>query len=350
MEDTINIDGSYGEGGGSIVRLSMAFASLLKKHLLLTNIRSQRKNPGLRTQHLVGIKLIHQIFGGTLKGAEIGSTEIEYKPVSDFNMNTDKITVKIDTAASIGLIIQSLQIALANLQSELTIELVGGGTYGLWAPSINYIQHVTLPYLKYFGSNFSVQVKKHGFYPKGGARVLLSFKPTKQITLGSINFSIREESPTVKGNVIVSRFLQRSKVAERITKSAEDILQDHGINSLIEPMYVETLSPGAGITLWTEYKFPFGSSFVSQKNISSEKAGQLAATNLINNWKYGGILDEYMADQIIPFMALHSSQIITSTLSNHSKTNIWLCKKFLRTDFTISNVSPDLVSIKTKVQ
>ena len=106
VEDLVHIDGSYGEGGGSIVRFSVAFAALLKKPVEITNIRSNRENPGLRIQHLTGINLIQQIFGGTLHGAEVGSTGIKYFPNQNFSFENKNIKIPIETAASIGLIIQ----------------------------------------------------------------------------------------------------------------------------------------------------------------------------------------------------------------------------------------------------
>ena len=347
VEELVQIDGSYGEGGGSIVRFSMAFAALLKKPLEIINIRSNRENPGLRTQHLAGIKLIHQIFGGTLQGAEIGSTKIKYFPKQNFSFEANHIKVPIETAASIGLIIQSIQLELANLQEELTIELIGGATYGMWAPSIDFIEHVTLRYLNLFGINFQIKIEKHGFYPKGGAKVILVINPIKSIK-NDLVINKRESISQMKGVSIASKQLEKSQVAERTAKSAQTLLEKNGFTTEIESLYVDSISVGNGITVWTESNFPFGSSNVGQRGVSSEKLGQNLATNFLNDWNNGGVLDEYLTDQIIPFMSLHKSEVLTGPLSQHSATNIWLCNKFLPNSiFEIQNLGKNRFSVKT---
>ena len=346
-ENYIIIDGSYGEGGGSIVRLSMAFSALLNKPMIISNIRSKRTNPGLRTQHLIGIKLIEQIFGGNLDGGKIGSTQIKYKPQENFELLQSHISVKIDTAASIGLVIQTLQLAMVKLKKEFTVEMIGGGTYGLWAPSIDYIIHVTLTYLRYFGIDFEIEVENHGFYPKGGAKVILKLKSNKLLTKETVRITTREDNQEIQGVSIASRHLQRAKVAERTAQEAERLFTNSGFKSSINPLYVDSYSSGAGITVWTKSNFPFGSSFISKKGISSENVARLIVSQFINDWNHKGILDEYMTDQIIPFMALYPAEITTGPLSNHTTTNIWISSKFLPTVFEIKESSPDLFSIKS---
>ena len=70
------VDGKMGEGGGSLVRLAVAMAILTNQQVHIKNIRANRENPGLRTQHLVCINTIHEMFEGILTHAEVGSIEI----------------------------------------------------------------------------------------------------------------------------------------------------------------------------------------------------------------------------------------------------------------------------------
>ncbi len=347
MPNQITIDGSFGEGGGSIARFSIAFACVLQKPVIISNIRANRKNPGLRTQHLAGIRLIQQIFGGKLEGDRIGSTQISYTPELVINLRSKHIQVRIDTAASLGLIIQTLQLAAYALPEEITIELVGGATYGLWAPSIDYIIFVTMVYLKYFNTNFEIKIGNHGFYPKGEARLVLIMKPANLHKIESLSFIEREEKSQIQGISIASKHLQGSKVAERTAKAALNLLNQNGFNAQIEPLYVDTLSIGSGITIWTKSKYPFGSSFIGQKQISAENVGKSVAVNFLKDWKNGGVLDEFMADQIIPFMSLTPVEIFTGPLTEHTKTNIWIANHFQESHFEISNIKNKLYSIKT---
>ncbi|MBD3180695.1 RNA 3'-terminal phosphate cyclase, partial [Candidatus Poribacteria bacterium] len=51
-DDYIQIDGSTGEGGGQILRSSLAISAVLGQPVIIYNIRSGRRKPGLRAQHL----------------------------------------------------------------------------------------------------------------------------------------------------------------------------------------------------------------------------------------------------------------------------------------------------------
>lgn len=347
LPNQISIDGSFGEGGGSIVRFSMAFAVVLRKPVKIKNIRANRKNPGLRTQHLTGIRLIHQIFGGNLEGDKIGSTQIIYNPEENSNFQTRHIHIQIDTAASLGLIIQTLQLATCALQKEITIELTGGATYGLWAPSIDYIVQVTMVYLKYFNINFDLKIVKHGFYPKGGAKVVIILKPSRVNEIESLSFIERDKKSQIQGISIASKLLQRANVAERTAEAAIDLLKKNDFNAQIETLYVDTPSVGSGITIWTDSKFPFGSSFIGQKQISAENVGKSVTTNFLKDWNNGGVLDQFMTDQLIPFMSFIPVEIISGPLTDHTKTNIWLANHFQDVTFTVSNIKNDLYSIRT---
>ena len=171
MRDYLIIDGSHGEGGGSIVRLSVALSALCNKPIKIINIRKNRKKPGLRLQHCVGIKLISKIMGGVLTGAKVGSSTLEFLPTrKDQPQSTgeNRLKVNVATAASIGLIFQALYIPLLIRKQKIVIEIDGGATYGKWAPSITYIKEVTLKYFSVFGiNNFQIEILSHGFYPKG---------------------------------------------------------------------------------------------------------------------------------------------------------------------------------------
>ena len=51
----LDIDGSTKSGSGTILRLSVALATINQEPLHIFNIRKRRKKPGLRPQHLESV-------------------------------------------------------------------------------------------------------------------------------------------------------------------------------------------------------------------------------------------------------------------------------------------------------
>ena len=145
---TIIIDGSHGEGGGSIVRLATAFSVLNKQSLFIKNIRYNRPKPGLKHQHVVGLELLKEISNANTSKLKEGVIELSFTPGKIISGAYNKT---IRTAGSIGLIIQILQIALAKNTEKVVINIDGGATFGKWAPSIPYLKYVTLSNLKKIG-------------------------------------------------------------------------------------------------------------------------------------------------------------------------------------------------------
>ncbi|OLS24898.1 MAG: RNA 3'-terminal phosphate cyclase [Candidatus Heimdallarchaeota archaeon LC_3] len=340
-----SIDGSKGEGGGSIVRLSFAFASLTNKPLLVKNIRANRSKPGLRTQHLVGIKTLHSIFGGELSNADVGSIEVSYKP-GETNENKNEYVISINTAGSIALVIQVLRLSLAKTDFPIKLIFQGGATYGLGAPSIDYIKQVTEPTLQLWGYKSEIQIKKHGFYPKGGAAVEVIIYPKKNIPKDEMIRRLvkckRIES--INGLSISAKGLERAKVAERQKDSAIQTLKASFPNIEIDIAckYVSSLSPGSGLTLWTNQEGkmtpPIGQSVIGKKGLPAEKVGKTAALRLINSYNSFAVIDEYLSDQIVSYGALNAPfSFSTPEITSHTKTNMALIEEFISVRFKVES-------------
>ena len=114
--------------------------------------------------------------------------------------------------------------------------------------------------------------------------------------------------------------------------------------------YVDTLCPGSGITIWTtDNEIPFGKSIVGVKGVRAEKIGEQLSQEFIRDFNTGSPFDEYIVDQLIPFMGLvPGSKILVANLSSHSKTNIWITEQFLPVKFDITQVNNNLFSLSTR--
>jgi len=151
----LNIDGSFGEGGGQIIRSSLTLSCITKKPIHLKNIRIKRKKPGLRPQHLTAIKLLGKICNANIRGLKIGSTSIEFIP----NDVEDKILEEdIGTAGSISLILQALIPVVTFSRKKLQLS-IKGGTDVPWSPTSYYTKQVLFEVYSRMGINFSIKIK-----------------------------------------------------------------------------------------------------------------------------------------------------------------------------------------------
>ena len=79
-QSAITIDGSHGEGGGQILRTTLALAAICQQPVEIHSIRAGRKKPGLRPQHLMAVKAMALITRGEVKGAALGSSHLSFTP------------------------------------------------------------------------------------------------------------------------------------------------------------------------------------------------------------------------------------------------------------------------------
>ena len=223
---------------------------------------------------------------------------------------------------------------------EITIN--GGGTFGKWAPGLNYLEEVTYKIFKNQGFRIDLDIQKHGFYPKGGALVKCNLhspknklKPLSLTELGNIDL--------IQGKIICTSQLKQKKVSERIKQSAENQLRKElKLDVNIEFKYVKALSPGVGLYLWADSETGAcisSGTILGERNITSEHLGKIAANELIKYIRKEIPVDNYLSDQLIPFMGFvnEASRIKVLELTNHTRTNLELMRLFLKRNYKILN-------------
>ncbi len=327
------VDGSQGEGGGSVLRLASALALINNERIKIDNIRRRRPVPGLRPQHLLGLQALKEMCGGELIGGDVGSESIIFHPGSEWK---SKIYVNIPTAGSIGLVLQSLQLGiLAKENHELTVVFQGGATFGKWAPSLPYITNVTWGLFKKLGYEFEVLIDQHGFFPKGGALVKVKMKSPASIH----GIKIDSEDLISKATVlsIATQHLRRAKVAERQAEEIERRLKNDSIMTERSLHYVKAINPGSGVLVYSKTgNAIIAGDAVGEKRKSAEIIGKKALEHYISTLTSQSGVDAFLADQIIPILsfAKNSSSFTTPDLTNHTLTNIELVKLFTGVEIT----------------
>jgi RNA 3'-terminal phosphate cyclase (ATP) len=239
--DFLKIDGGHGEGGGQIIRSAIVLSCITKQSIHLENIRKNRKIPGLRPQHLTAIKILQKVANAKVIGAEIGSTELKFIPGNIENL---ELVEDVGTAGSISLILQVLIPVVAISQKKLNLT-IKGGTDVLWSPSIDYTKHVLRSAYSRMGIEFSVELSKRGYYPKGGGKINLRVYPSH---VKSISFSERKTN-SVKLICTFSK-LSVEKIKNQIEEIKEKLTKENFIVET-EIKNQEAIDSGASLLIYS---------------------------------------------------------------------------------------------------
>jgi RNA 3'-terminal phosphate cyclase (ATP) len=327
----IEIDGSYGEGGGQILRTALALSAILKKPFTIHHIRSKRKNPGLQAQHLEAVEGLARITKAWTEGIKFGSQKITFIPEK---ILPGDYQFEVRTAGSVTLLLQGifLPLCLAGGTSRLTLI---GGTHVPWSPPFHYFSEVLLPTLELMGVSAEAAIEKWGFYPRGGGEIQLKINPVHE--LKPISLVDRGSLKKIRGVSAISNLPRH--VGERQKEQAlKRIQRELKIGAEITILYdVLSKGPGSFLFLLAEYEKTFASfSSLGSRGKPAEKVADEAVDSLKDYIESDGCIDSHLADQIVPFMALAkgNSFFTTTQITEHLLTNLWVIEHFL--DVTIS--------------
>ena len=335
----IVIDGSYGEGGGSIIRTSLALSMLSSKPFTISNIRINRPNPGLKPQHLNAVLAAKKLCDATVEDASINSQKIIFKPNE---VKPQTLSVDIGTAGSITLLLQALLPPSVFAHDKIRLRITGG-TDTKWSMPIDYFRNVLLPRISHL-AKIQTEVIQRGYYPRGGGKVDIKIQPKQQ----SENFNLLERGTIqrIDGISHASSELRQARVAERQLKAAKQTLSKMDCNLKIKTEYCKTLSKGSGLTLWatSDTGSIVGADSLGEQGKRAEIVGRQAATNLLNQLNKDAPVDLHLADQLIPFLAATRGKYKTTEITNHTLTNIYVVNQFLPNRISVDIVKRIITS------
>jgi len=334
----LRVDGGERSGSGTILRLSTALATILKKELYVYNIRKKRSPSGLRPQHLEAVLTAAKLCNADLEGARLGSNELTFRPREIVGGDFE---AEIGTAGSIPMLLLTILPICAFAQRNVRLHVTKGGTDVRHAPTINYLRYVLLPMLERMGLETSLEIHKFGYYPVGMGEVSLEVKPCRR--LKALRLEERGELEQVNG-VSVCTFLRERKVAERQARAAESHLTSRGYKAKIDVLY-DTSNPhqrGSSLTLWagTDAGSVLGGDAIGEIRKPSEKVGREAAENIYVELQSGATVDVHLADMLVPYAAVAEGEsvYVTRSVTEHLDTNIWLAEKTLNVSFKVRRV------------
>jgi len=239
----IDIDGSYGEGGGQILRTAISLAAVVGEPVRISRIRAARSNPGLSPQHITGIEAVAEICGAEVDGLFAGSTDLTFKPGQ---LIGGEYEFDVGTAGSISLVLQSCLLPCVVSKSRIRMT-IKGGTDVRWSPPIDFLRMVHLPLLTRFGGTCDVEIVSRGFYPEGGGELVVETTPTGGLM--PVDLRQRGEVTSIRGTAYAQNLPEH--VVTRMKNAAIKRLLDFK-EVKIESDLRKGHSTGAGIVLIAE--------------------------------------------------------------------------------------------------
>ncbi len=327
VRQVIEIDGSFGEGGGQIIRSSLALSLVTGQPTTICNIRAGRPKPGLMRQHLAAVRAAQKVGRARVDGGELRSTELVFRPKK---LCAGEYRFSISTAGSSTLVAQTVlpALMLAGGPSSLTLD---GGTHNEWAPPYDFLDKSYLPVIRKLGPAVRCHLVRPGFYPAGGGTFTLDITPTSK-SWNTIRLDRREPFTKTRVRAIVANL--PTKIALRELETIKD--RSNWNDSCFLVQQVESDGPGNVVLIEMESSqltnvfAGFGRKGLSAERVAGRVYG-MANTFL----ETGAVVDEYLADQLLLPLGLSAhlgyggGSFRTHALSGHTETHIEILKRFL---------------------
>jgi RNA 3'-terminal phosphate cyclase (ATP) len=322
----IRVDGAHGEGGGQILRASVALSALTGQPCRVENIRAGRQNPGLAASHVAAVRAVAALSSAEVEGLEVGSKTIGFRPGG---LRAGPHAIDVGTAGSVTLVLQAcLPVALA-APAPVRLSL-SGGTDVPWSPPFDYLARVFLPLLRRCGAEVDVLLLRRGYYPRGGGLV------EANVGSGTSWRPFRAEEPgdlrSIRGIAHASHL--PADIPKRMKHSAMRRLHGRGDVKIEERAYSgdEAVGQGGALVLWAEREETVvGADSLASRGKPSERIGEEAAAALVKELDAEACLDVHAADQLIVYLvqATEASVFRVSEVTGHLRTMAWLVEQFV---------------------
>jgi len=343
----IHIDGSQGEGGGQVLRSSLALSLVTGRPFTIDRIRANRAKSGLMQQHLTAVQAAAKVGGCDVESARVGTTRLDFRPNK---VKGGNFTFNVGTAGSATLVLQTVLPALMLAEEPSTLTL-RGGTHNPMAPPFDFLQRVYLPLVERLGPTIKATLIQPGFYPAGGGEFRVAITPVKK--LSSLELTGRGEILQRKGKILLARLPKH--IAER---EKDTLLQKTGWQE--ETVQIETIAsaPGPGNAVMlevisenvTELFTAFG-----EVKVSAEAVAQKALDQYEEYMAVDVPVGKYLADQLMLPLSIAAWQgsgtsiFRTQQLTQHSRTHIDILQRFLEIDIKVENVNDRQVEVRLGV-
>jgi RNA 3'-terminal phosphate cyclase (ATP) len=319
----LTIDGSQGEGGGQMLRSSLALSMLTRQPVKLVHIRAKRSKPGLQAQHLASVQAAKTVCNATVSGDQLGSQTVTFHPNE---VNGGNYYFKIGTAGATALVLHTIYLPLLLRAKEASEVRIEGGTHALMAPSGEYLTATWVGYLRLLGAHLDVDIARPGFFPKGGGLLEARITPSKLTGWQSPEVAA---TPTVELLATLGGKLPEHIGTRMLARAREQL----GLNTPGKVvLFPHTKSEGVAFSVIARQHSVPGVFFaLGARGKPAESVADEAVAEYETHLKTGFAVDPHAADQLLlPLMfAGGTSRYRTSEVTQHLLTQRDVIGQFL---------------------
>jgi RNA 3'-terminal phosphate cyclase (ATP) len=318
----LTIDGAQGEGGGQVLRTSLALSLVTGEPFRMVNVRARRSRPGLMRQHLTALQAAATVSQAEVSGDVVGSTEITFRPGKS---RGGDYAFSVGTAGSATLVLQTVLPALM-LASEPSNLVLEGGTHNPQSPPFDFLARAFLPLIRRMGPRVEVALERPGFYPAGGGRFRVSIdpeRPLRRIDLlerGEIRSRFARAVVASLPKAIADRELR--VISERLGWQREELRSESMSNAHGPGNVVMVEIESANIN---EVFTSFG-----ERGVPAEAVAEKVARETAEYVESGAPVGTHLADQLLLAFALAGGGSFRTLIpSQHTHTQADVIGRFL---------------------
>ncbi len=326
----IELDGSHGEGGGQILRSSLALSILTGKPFKLNNIRANRKKPGLAPQHLASVRAAAVVCNGTYKGGSVGSSVLTFEPGE---VKAGKYIFSIGTAGATGLVLHTVYLPLALRGDKASEVTITGGTHVSHSPSYHYNAVTWSAYLRRFGIEIDLEMARAGFYPRGGGEIHATIHPCSRVC--AISLLTCPELTTAGGFSAVANLPEA--IAKRQARRLAERLKRQDIESDIPQEEWDSGLGTVAAVIFRQAPVPTLFAAIGERGKPAEAVADDAADEAISFRNARAPVDPHAGDQILLPLVFSpdASEYRVAEVTNHLTTNVNTIRQFLDREITV---------------